>query len=94
MTPKAWPGLVGARDHHMNVGSWGGVYCRGRDQLDRRHWASVLALDHGVARTLGRMLGESGTADPIDAHLVLLARDEVGRCSPPTQALCLPSTQR
>ncbi|HWZ91326.1 MAG TPA: PIN domain-containing protein [Polyangiaceae bacterium] len=36
---------------------------------------SVLALDHGVARTLGRMLGQSGTADPIDAHLVLLARE-------------------
>ena len=36
---------------------------------------SVLALDQAVARTLGRMLGQSGTADPIDAHLVLLARE-------------------
>lgn len=35
----------------------------------------VLALDQAVARTLGRMLGQSGTADPIDAHLVLLARE-------------------
>lgn len=36
---------------------------------------SVMALDQAVARTLGRMLGQSGTADPIDAHLVLLARE-------------------
>ncbi len=35
----------------------------------------VLALDHSVARTLGRMLGESRTADPVDAHVVLLARE-------------------
>jgi len=34
----------------------------------------VVPLDNAVARTLGRMLGESGTADPIDAHVVLLAR--------------------
>ena len=34
----------------------------------------VAALDHAVARTLGRMLGESRTADPVDAHVVLLAR--------------------
>jgi len=34
----------------------------------------VVALDHAVARTLGRMLGESRTADPVDAHVVLLAR--------------------
>ena len=36
---------------------------------------SVVALDKAVARTLGRMLGQSQTADPIDAHLVLLARE-------------------
>ena len=35
----------------------------------------VLALDHAMARTLGRMLGESGTADPVDAHVVFLARE-------------------
>lgn len=34
----------------------------------------VVALDSAVARMLGRMLGVSGTSDPIDAHLVLLAR--------------------
>ncbi len=34
----------------------------------------VVALDHGVARTLGRMLGESRTTDPVDAHVVFLAR--------------------
>ena len=35
----------------------------------------VFALDQAVARTIGRMLGQSGTTDPIDAHLVLLARE-------------------
>jgi len=34
----------------------------------------VAALDGAVARTLGRMLGQSQTRDPIDAHVVLLAR--------------------
>jgi hypothetical protein len=34
----------------------------------------VAPLDYAVARTLGRILGASGTADPIDAHVVLLAR--------------------
>ena len=34
----------------------------------------VVDLDSAVARMLGRMLGASGTSDPIDAHLVLLAR--------------------
>jgi PIN domain len=34
----------------------------------------VVDLDRTVARLLGRMLGISGTADPIDAHIVLLAR--------------------
>ena len=34
----------------------------------------VVALDGAVARMLGRLLGVSGTSDPIDAHLVLLAR--------------------
>lgn len=33
----------------------------------------IVDLTHAVARTLGRMLGRSGTADPIDAHVVLLA---------------------
>jgi hypothetical protein len=35
----------------------------------------VVSLDHAVARTLGRILGRSGTADPVDAHVVLLARE-------------------
>lgn len=35
---------------------------------------TVLDLTHSVARMLGRMLGESGAADPVDAHVVLLAR--------------------
>jgi len=35
----------------------------------------VAPLDYAVARTLGRILGASGTADPIDAHVVLLARE-------------------
>jgi hypothetical protein len=34
----------------------------------------VEALDYGVARTLGRMLGESRTHDAVDAHIVFLAR--------------------
>ena len=37
--------------------------------------ASVVALDYSIARTLGRMLGESGTTDPVDAHVVFLARE-------------------
>ncbi len=35
----------------------------------------VVALDYAVARTLGRILGRTKTADPIDAHVVLLARE-------------------
>jgi PIN domain nuclease of toxin-antitoxin system len=35
----------------------------------------VVALDHAVARTLGRILGQTGTSDLIDAHIVLLARE-------------------
>ncbi len=35
---------------------------------------AVIALDHAVARTLGRILGQSRSFDPIDAHVVLLAR--------------------
>jgi hypothetical protein len=34
----------------------------------------VVDLDRGVARLLGRMLGVSGTRDPVDAHVVFLAR--------------------
>ena len=36
---------------------------------------TVLDLTHGVARVLGRMLAATGTSDPIDAHVVLLARE-------------------
>jgi predicted nucleic acid-binding protein len=35
----------------------------------------VLDLTHGVARVLGRMLAATRTSDPIDAHIVLLARE-------------------
>jgi hypothetical protein len=34
----------------------------------------VVDLTHLVARLLGRMLGVAGRSDPIDAHVVLLAR--------------------
>ena len=37
--------------------------------------AKVVDLSDAVARMLGRMLGVSGTSDPIDAHVVFLARD-------------------
>ena len=36
---------------------------------------TVIDLTYPVARLLGRMLGTSGTSDPIDAHVVFLARD-------------------
>jgi hypothetical protein len=36
---------------------------------------SVVDLTHAVARVLGRMLGVTGRADPVDAHVVLLARE-------------------
>ena len=35
----------------------------------------VIDLGRAVARTLGRMLGETGTRDPIDAHVAFLARE-------------------
>ena len=35
----------------------------------------VIDLTHAVARTVGRMLGVTRTRDPIDAHVVLLARE-------------------
>jgi predicted nucleic acid-binding protein len=35
----------------------------------------VVPIDNAVARVLGRMLGETGTKDAIDAHVVLLARE-------------------
>ena len=35
----------------------------------------VVDLSHGVARVLGRMLAASGSSDPIDAHVVFLARE-------------------
>jgi hypothetical protein len=39
-----------------------------------RH-ATVVDLTDAVARMLGRMLGASRRSDPIDAHIVLLARE-------------------
>lgn len=35
----------------------------------------VVDLTGPVARVLGRMLAQTGTSDPIDAHVVLLARE-------------------
>jgi hypothetical protein len=35
----------------------------------------VVDLTHAVARMLGRMLGATGTSDPVDAHVVFLARE-------------------
>lgn len=35
----------------------------------------VVDLTAAVARVLGRLLGASGTRDPVDAHVVLLARE-------------------
>ena len=40
--------------------------------LSRTH---VVDLTAAAARTLGRMLGVTRTRDPIDAHVVLLARE-------------------
>jgi hypothetical protein len=37
--------------------------------------ATVVDLTHAVARTLGRVLGASGGSDPVDAHVVFLARE-------------------
>jgi hypothetical protein len=31
-------------------------------------------LTHAVARTLGRMLGATGSSDPVDAHVAFIAR--------------------
>jgi hypothetical protein len=53
---------------------------RGGDQANvavvflLRH-TRVVDLTHAVARILGRMLGVTRTRDPIDAHVVLLARE-------------------
>jgi len=35
----------------------------------------VVDLTNAVARVLGRMLGATGSSDPVDAHVVLLARE-------------------
>jgi hypothetical protein len=35
----------------------------------------VIDLTHAIARVLGRMLGAARTRDPVDAHVVLLARE-------------------
>lgn len=35
----------------------------------------VIDLTHAVARVMGRMLGATGAADPVDAHVVLIARE-------------------
>jgi hypothetical protein len=35
----------------------------------------VIDLSYAVARVLGRMLGATGASDPVDAHVVLIARE-------------------
>lgn len=35
----------------------------------------VIDLTYAAAKTLGRMLGATQTSDPIDAHVVLIARE-------------------
>jgi hypothetical protein len=39
------------------------------------HRVTVVDLTAPVAKLLGRMLGATGSADPIDAHVVFLARE-------------------
>jgi PIN domain len=39
------------------------------------HRTQVVDLTYAVAKTLGRMLGATRTRDPVDAHVVLLARE-------------------
>ena len=41
----------------------------------RRSSHRLIDLTYAVARTLGRMLGATRTKDPIDAHIVVLARE-------------------
>lgn len=36
---------------------------------------TVIDLSHAVARTLGRMLGQTGATDAVDAHVAFLARE-------------------
>ena len=36
---------------------------------------TVLDLTYPVARLIGRMLGASGSSDPIDGHIALIARE-------------------
>jgi hypothetical protein len=36
---------------------------------------TVVDLTHSRARTIGLILGASGHSDPVDAHVVLLARE-------------------
>ncbi len=43
-------------------------------RLLRQPTTDVVALDQGDAMTVGRMLARSGTADVIDAHVVLCAQ--------------------
>lgn len=38
------------------------------------HRTEVVVLTYSVAKVLGRMLGASGLSDPVDAHIVFLAR--------------------
>jgi hypothetical protein len=39
--------------------------------------AAVVDLTHAVARTLGRMLGATGSSDPVDAHGAFIARQRI-----------------
>lgn len=39
------------------------------------HQVDVIAIDRAAGKLLGMMLGESGSRDPVDGHVALLARD-------------------
>jgi hypothetical protein len=39
------------------------------------HQVEVIALDGNEGKVIGMVLGESGTRDPVDGHVVLLARE-------------------
>ena len=56
----------------------------------------VVDLTYAVARTLGRMLGASRTADAVDAHVVYLARERAWPVltSDPEDLLALDPTLR
>jgi predicted nucleic acid-binding protein len=47
----------------------------GLSRLIKRPWVSVPPLDTRMALQVGKLLAASGTADVVDAHVVLCARE-------------------